>query len=55
MLCCGISLSLICCCCCFCCFCRFVMCMCYYGISLALNGLKGSIYVTFCISAAAEV
>jgi hypothetical protein len=27
----------------------------YYGISLALNGLKGSLYVTFMISAAAEI
>jgi MFS family permease len=27
----------------------------YYGISLALNGLQGSIYVTFLIAAAAEV
>ncbi|GLI62485.1 hypothetical protein VaNZ11_005116 [Volvox africanus] len=32
-----------------------VMCMAYYGISLALGGLPGSIYVTFMITAAAEV
>lgn len=31
-----------------------VLCMTYYGISLALNGLKGSIYVTFMIAAIAE-
>ncbi|GLC46023.1 hypothetical protein PLESTM_001815200 [Pleodorina starrii] len=32
-----------------------VMCMGYYGISLALGGLPGSIYVTFMITAAAEL
>ncbi|EFJ44180.1 hypothetical protein VOLCADRAFT_95576 [Volvox carteri f. nagariensis] len=32
-----------------------VMCMAYYGISLALGGLPGSIYVTFMITAAAEL
>eukprot|EP00201_Polytomella_parva_P022882 CAMPEP_0175043076 /NCGR_PEP_ID=MMETSP0052_2-20121109/2958_1 /TAXON_ID=51329 ORGANISM="Polytomella parva, Strain SAG 63-3" /NCGR_SAMPLE_ID=MMETSP0052_2 /ASSEMBLY_ACC=CAM_ASM_000194 /LENGTH=596 /DNA_ID=CAMNT_0016306039 /DNA_START=194 /DNA_END=1981 /DNA_ORIENTATION=+ len=31
-----------------------VLCLGYYGISLALGGLPGSIYATFCISAAAE-
>jgi len=32
-----------------------VLCMTYYGISMALNGLKGSIYVTFMVAAAAEI
>ncbi|KAG2484872.1 hypothetical protein HYH03_016357 [Edaphochlamys debaryana] len=32
-----------------------VMCMAYYGISLALGGLPGSIYLTFMITAAAEI
>lgn len=31
-----------------------VLCMTYYGISLALGGLPGSIYVTFMITAIAE-
>lgn len=32
-----------------------VICMTYYGISLALGGLPGSIYMTFAISAVAEI
>ncbi|PNW78695.1 hypothetical protein CHLRE_09g387060v5 [Chlamydomonas reinhardtii] len=32
-----------------------VVCMTYYGISLALSGLPGSIYVSFMIAAAAEL
>eukprot|EP00197_Chlamydomonas_leiostraca_P012629 CAMPEP_0202879236 /NCGR_PEP_ID=MMETSP1391-20130828/33331_1 /ASSEMBLY_ACC=CAM_ASM_000867 /TAXON_ID=1034604 /ORGANISM="Chlamydomonas leiostraca, Strain SAG 11-49" /LENGTH=609 /DNA_ID=CAMNT_0049561553 /DNA_START=103 /DNA_END=1928 /DNA_ORIENTATION=+ len=32
-----------------------VLCMCYYGISLGLSALKGSIYVTFFITSAAEL
>lgn len=32
-----------------------VLCLTYYGISLALNGLKGSIYVVFLVTSVAEL
>ncbi|KAJ9531751.1 hypothetical protein QJQ45_021899 [Haematococcus lacustris] len=32
-----------------------VLCMCYYGISLAVNSLQGSIYLIFLLAAAAEI
>jgi len=32
-----------------------ILCMTYYGISIALNGLAGSIYILFLVAAAAEI